>query len=266
MVILIAIISTLYIHISELVENICIYLSSIPTMSRNSEKAQSMLYKFHEQQAVDQGGIVGRQRRPRNVSSVNSIPQCEKWRSQVIKEIGRKVTKIQDAALSDFQIRDLNDEINKLMREKRAWEHHLKSLGGPNYLLVGTPAIDVMGNELPNTRGYRYYGRARELPGVKELFEAHVNALSERETNLKAAQRPPRDLNAAYYGFAEDDAELLEEEKEYSEVLRSQYFVNSADQDQAKLEPLIDYIPTVKEVEHYLIERKKQQLQEKFLE
>lgn len=28
-----------------------------------------------------------------------------------------------------------------------------------------------MGKEVPGTRGYKYFGRARELPGVKEMFE-----------------------------------------------------------------------------------------------
>jgi hypothetical protein len=31
------------------------------------------------------------------------------------------------------QLRDLNDEINKLIREKRHWERQIKSLGGPSY-------------------------------------------------------------------------------------------------------------------------------------
>jgi len=35
--------------------------------------------------------------------------------------------------LSDFQIRDLNDEINKLMREKYRWEMQIKDLGGVDY-------------------------------------------------------------------------------------------------------------------------------------
>ena len=36
-------------------------------------------------------------------------------------------------SLNDFQIRDLNDEINRLMREKRHWEYRIKELGGPDY-------------------------------------------------------------------------------------------------------------------------------------
>jgi len=39
------------------------------------------------------------------------------------------------AALGDYQIRDLNDEINKLLREKGAWEYRIRELGGPNYFV-----------------------------------------------------------------------------------------------------------------------------------
>lgn len=66
-------------------------------MARNSEKAQSMLFRFREQQAADLGIIdAGRTRRPKVITEVSSIPSCEKWRGQVVKDISRKVTKIQD--------------------------------------------------------------------------------------------------------------------------------------------------------------------------
>ena len=31
------------------------------------------------------------------------------------------------------RLRDLNDEINKLLREKGHWERRIKELGGPDY-------------------------------------------------------------------------------------------------------------------------------------
>ena len=90
--------------------------------------------------------------------------------------------------LSDYEIRDLNDEINKLMREKRHWENQIIALGGANYRR-NVAMLDSEGKEVPGTKGYkcddyhsvrfpvlklhsfRYFGRAKDLPGVKELFE-----------------------------------------------------------------------------------------------
>ncbi len=39
------------------------------------------------------------------------------------------------AGLGEFKIRDLNDEINKLLREKGQWEVRIKQLGGPDFLV-----------------------------------------------------------------------------------------------------------------------------------
>jgi pre-mRNA-splicing factor ISY1 len=45
----------------------------------------------------------------------------------------KKVSDIQNASLGEHRIRDLNDEINALLKEKSQWEDHIRSLGGPDY-------------------------------------------------------------------------------------------------------------------------------------
>lgn len=116
-----------------------------------------MLFRFRESQAADLGIIdVGRTRRPKMITEVSAIPACEKWRGQVLKEISRKVSKIQEVSLSDFMIRDLNDEINKLMKEKHMWEVQIRNLGGPNYMRGGGKVYDEEGREIPGSgKGYR---------------------------------------------------------------------------------------------------------------
>jgi len=74
------------------------------------------------------------------------------------------------AGLSDYQVRDLNDEINGLLREKRHFETQIVNLGGANYKRGNASMLDDEGKEVPGTRGYKYFGRAKELPGVKEMF------------------------------------------------------------------------------------------------
>ena len=60
-----------------------------------------MLYRFREQQAAERGLInTGSTGRPKVIAQVDSIPVCEKWRGQVIRQISRAVTKIQDRSLS----------------------------------------------------------------------------------------------------------------------------------------------------------------------
>lgn len=73
------------------------------------------------------------------------------------------------------RIRDLNDEINKLIREKSHWERRIVELGGPNYAKIAPKVTDSEGKLLAEASGrgagYRYFGAAKQLPGVKELFE-----------------------------------------------------------------------------------------------
>jgi pre-mRNA-splicing factor ISY1 len=174
-----------------------------------------MLFRFREAQAADLGIIdAGRSRRPKMITEVDSVPLCEKWRGQVLREISRKMSRIQEPALSDFQIRDLNDEINKLMREKHMWEVQIRNLGGPNYMRSGARMYDEQGREIrggAGGKGYKYFGRARELPGVKELFEAAQTARVQNEKPLKDRTDFRRQVDAAYYGYSpnEEDEELL---------------------------------------------------------
>ncbi|KAL7953922.1 Isy1-like splicing factor [Trichoderma compactum] len=240
-------------------------------MARNSEKAQSMLFRFREAQAADLGIIdAGRTRRPKVITEVDSIPSCERWRGQVLKEISRKVSRIQDPVLSDYQIRDINDEINKLMREKHMWEVQIRNLGGPNYMRGGGKMYDEQGREIPGGgKGYKYYGRARELPGVKELFEA-AQAKKQEDKPLETSKDLRKIVDAAYYGYApgeEDDALLqyeAEKEKEAAENL-----VKTGPQGVPDgWEPLPGdsgdghgwALPTLEEVQMELLERRRRKL------
>jgi hypothetical protein len=59
------------------------------------------------------------------------------------------VSTIQNAGLGEHRIRDLNDDINRLIREKNHWEERIKDLGGPDYRKTGAKLYDSYGVELP---------------------------------------------------------------------------------------------------------------------
>ena len=58
-----------------------------------------MLYRFREAQAVQLGLVKPKERRPYLASDCNNLKDAEKWRQQIIREISRKVSKIQDGEL-----------------------------------------------------------------------------------------------------------------------------------------------------------------------
>ncbi|TFL07413.1 pre-mRNA-splicing factor ISY1 [Pterulicium gracile] len=181
-------------------------------MARNTEKAQSMLYRFREAQAAELGLGTRSDRRPRMASACKSLRDCERWRGEILREISRKVAKIQDAGLTDYEVRDLNDEINKLLREKRHWENQIVALGGANYRR-NMAMLDDDGKEVPGTKGYKYFGRAKDLPGVRELFQSRKKEEDE-ENEVLAFYKKFLNQGPSYFGdLDEDDKELLRQEE-----------------------------------------------------
>uniref|UniRef100_A0A8C6L9T9 Pre-mRNA-splicing factor ISY1 homolog n=1 Tax=Nothobranchius furzeri TaxID=105023 RepID=A0A8C6L9T9_NOTFU len=176
--------------------------------ARNAEKAMTALARFRQAQ-LEEGKV--KERRPFLASECSELPKAEKWRRQIISEISKKVAQIQNAGLGEFKIRDLNDEINKLLREKGHWEYRIKELGGPDYRRFGPRMLDHEGKEVPGNRGYKYFGAARDLPGVRELFEKEPTP-AQRKTRGELM----KDVDAEYYGYRdEDDGVLLPLEAQY---------------------------------------------------
>uniref|UniRef100_A0A1A7YFZ5 Pre-mRNA-splicing factor ISY1 homolog n=1 Tax=Iconisemion striatum TaxID=60296 RepID=A0A1A7YFZ5_9TELE len=184
-------------------------------MARNAEKAMTALARFRQAQ-LEEGKV--KERRPFLASECSELPKAEKWRRQIISEISKKVAQIQNAGLGEFKIRDLNDEINKLLREKGHWEYRIKELGGPDYRRFGPRMLDHEGKEVPGNRGYKYFGAARDLPGVRELFEKEPTP-AQRKTRGELM----KDVDAEYYGYRdEDDGVLLPLEAQYEKQVVSE--------------------------------------------
>lgn len=115
-----------------------------------------MLYRFREAMAVEAGLIIPKNAiRPSSTMSVDKLKECEHWRNQVLREVSKRVSKIQNPGLSQYQIRTLNDEINELIAEKGRWEYRIKHLGGRNYMKASL-VLDNQGREISGTRGYKY--------------------------------------------------------------------------------------------------------------
>ncbi|XP_056641966.1 pre-mRNA-splicing factor ISY1 homolog [Diorhabda carinulata] len=259
-------------------------------MARNAEKAMTTLARWR---AAQLGEIdKHKKRRPYLASECKSLHACEKWRMQIIREIAKKVAQIQNAGLGEFRIRDLNDEINKLLREKRHWEDQIKELGGPDYQRVGPRMLDHEGKEVPGNRGYKYFGAAKELPGVRELFEQEPPP-----PPRKSRAELMKDIDADYYGYMDDDDGILiplevkaekealqksvaewvkkkEQNPECTEVQVEEniYAVEGSDEEDDL--PVIDGsqqrfvahvpVPSQHDIEQALLRRRKQELMEKY--
>lgn len=112
----------------------------------------------------------------------------------------------------------------------------------------------------------RYFGRARELPGVKELFEPKKRP-SESASALATRSDLRKQVDASYYGYNldEEDGTLLAYEKERGEEMRQELLKKGDGMVAEGWEPLpgdagdgIGWrLPTLEEVGEELLERRK---------
>lgn len=180
-------------------------------MARNSEKAMAMLNRWHQMKHNIVTGSTGR--RPRMAEDSDNTKECEYWRHQIVREVTRKIADIQNAALGEHRIRELNDDINRLLKEKSRWEDRIKELGGPDYKAASTRVVEAMGSELvaSSETGYKYFGAAKDLPGVREMIEKE--AATAAPASRSRAQLY-RNIKPDYYGWRdEEDPRLLDAER-----------------------------------------------------
>merc|ERR1719401_3171759 len=90
------------------------------------------------------------------------------------------------------------------------------NLGGPDYK-AQVKDVETFGAELASHTGYKYFGAAKDLPGVRELFEADVAPEAPRKTRKQLF----KNIQPDYYGWRdEEDGMLLlaEQEAEHDAV------------------------------------------------
>lgn len=160
-----------------------------------------------------QFGPYAAKKRPKIASEVSTVKECEYWRSELLRGVAKKIASIQDASLGEHRIRDLNDEINKDLREKSYWEDQIKALGGADHKAKAPKDVEgTYGAELASHTGYKYFGAAKDLPGVREVFEAEEVPEAPRKTRKQLF----RNIQPDYYGWRdEEDGMLMLAEQEF---------------------------------------------------
>lgn len=158
-----------------------------------------------------------------------------------------------------------------------------------NYNLIvfrGGPKFD--GKEVSGNRGYKYFGAAKDLPGVRELFEQEsIQAPKKSRAELV------RNVDADYYGYRdEDDGVVLKEESQIQrqELLNlalaegildkeainkaiDELFVDNKQSDEEdinftcpkKFISYVPYIPTQEDIKERILNTKKRELLQQFV-
>jgi pre-mRNA-splicing factor ISY1 len=168
-------------------------------------------------------------RRPFMASECTSLQAAEKWRLEIVREVSKKVAEIQNPAMEEHRIRDLNDDINRRIREKYHWERRIRELGGTNHGVVPGPemmeGVSIAGSQ------YMYFGAAKDLPGVRDLFQTEAP-----EENIKKRAEMLKGIDADYYGFRdEEDGVLLRVEAEAEKKMIADEVARHQDMERVKM-------------------------------
>ncbi|KAI6190255.1 hypothetical protein M3Y97_00097300 [Aphelenchoides bicaudatus] len=172
----------------------------------------------------------------------------------------------------------------------------IKELNGPDYRKLAPRELDKEGREVAGSRGYKYFGAAKDLPGVRELFEQQAEEGGGPPKRSRAELT--KNLDATYYGYMDEDdgwlipLEKSEEQKliarrnaEWKEKGPEMNRVKGVDDDIYKVEGNSDeeeefdikesvvkgedgremiirhvMVPSQKDIEEMIIERKKQNM------
>ncbi|KAH3663938.1 hypothetical protein WICMUC_005877 [Wickerhamomyces mucosus] len=241
-------------------------------MSRNSDKANTVLFRFQEQQA-EKGGYkdYNSLRRP-NPFKTNSIKDLQGFRKVITHELNDKVNRINNESLglSEFQILELNNDINELLKERWNFDKQLQKISGGGGYQIGKDII--LANSL-KINGIRYFGLAKNLDNIVKLKKEIDLLKSQKLDEIKQQQDKElfiknltQRVNSNYYGIDNDydnedndneDKELQTIINERTRTLLKQTNPNLNLNDK----PLIDKINYTEDIEKVLVERRKQQLQ-----
>lgn len=231
-------------------------------MARPAEKARAMLNKWVKMREAGNAPVTTprQQRRPYLASECEHLTDAEYYRNQIIREISAGISKIQNPGLGEHAIRDLNDEINKKIREKYHWNKRIHQLGGLDYNAIERKKQIEEGDPqaIAGVGRYRYFGAAKDLPGVKEILAKQAQKAVKKK-DLYVGVTPD------YFGWRdEEDGVLVElEEKVIQEYEHENKRKRPKLEDEQEIGDYLN-VPSTEQIEKILLEEKKKAMLAKF--
>jgi pre-mRNA-splicing factor ISY1 len=254
-------------------------------MARPAEKARAMMNKWVAMRDgdnhIDHNKRNNNNRRPYLASECEHLIDAEKFRKQIIYEITNNISKIQNPTLSEYEIRELNDTINKLQREKYHWNKRIYQLGGIDYNTIerkrqieqiSTGNDDTtLQSSSSSYASYKYYGMAKTLPGVQE----HIQKENEKYMKSKIKRTDiHKVITPDYFGFRdEEDGILFELEHNATQQLVQQYNIKTTPttptlepnpQDQQNDNNFVSNLPSQQDISKIILQMKKNALLKKY--
>ncbi|KAL6940013.1 hypothetical protein ACO0QE_003891 [Hanseniaspora vineae] len=229
-----------------------------------AEEAENSQYKNYSRYA-----------RPKNIRKITSLQECYNWRKQIIKDCDQAYSKLFETTLSEDDVRNYNDLYNQYMDELNKWDKHIvQDLNGHAFKNKRTEqsvsksrssrrgqgkARFMVRKSIRKINGKWYVGKALELPEIKdELREIEAIQIEKRaHLNNKAfLKRIGKSLDKKEY-FKEAPAGLVLPDALLDQVALSKNEVDEL-QKQHKIPEFA--VPTRKEMEQWLVNKRKEKL------
>jgi pre-mRNA-splicing factor ISY1 len=237
-------------------------------MARPAEKARSMLNKWVAMREGGDAQLTARRqnRRPHLASQCEHLADAERFRGQILKEITNLIAELQNPALATNTIMELNDEVNRKIREKYYWNKRIVELGGRDFAALEKQRQIEQG-DTQLYAGYRYFGVAKDLPGVAEELEKQ-EAMRNKKRGGGDRSEGRQGITPDYYGWRdEEDGVLLELEEEATNKIVSSKKSKTIQVIDMETIANLDYldVPTSADIQQHLLEEKKKALVSKLL-
>ena len=184
---------------------------------------------------------------------------------------------LKDSALDFDQIRSLNDQMNTVVKDLGRWERRIGQLGGADYKtasMLNKQTFNSGGGNVVNSGrhlvakgpdGYLYFGRAKEMPGIKELLQMSVvPADSENQDEQDGDNISQQSLKSLiedkeYMALRPED---LEEDRMICdmELARESETALQMIPTDAEVDNVLKRSPSLQELEQYLLQIRKERL------
>lgn len=139
---------------------------------------------------------------PEQTMVISIVRNHRRW---ISRDLDKLLTSVWDPSLGDDQLMALNDEINRKIKLKLAWDARLVQLGG---VLEATTSSNDSSTSLG---GYHYYGRAKKFD--PNASDTETGVIPERTSSTRPLEKRSgflyNQVNAEYYGFHRKHVDII---------------------------------------------------------
>lgn len=191
------------------------------------------------------------------ISKVSNLQTAKRWRQSLIKDIEDRHSKMFDPLLGQEQLKEYNDQLNQWIKELKWWDWHIRNKLHGNLPEAARNHRNKLYMHLGNGKlvlGKRYYGRAIELPEIKDHLDKQEKKRFqvERLIDLKRVNLNNKNYTTTPEALLPD---LKSFEEHWTPLLQT---INHVPLEETKLNPFKSVSQT--DMESWLVQRRKKRL------